>query len=115
MGSVTKTTNLALPQWSATEKPERTDFNAAFLAIDVMAGTAFQPYYDPADADLITKSGTYGVTDVTAHVPANYGALVHFAAGNYPFQIYMAAVSHVLYHRVYFSGAWKAWKTITSA
>jgi len=34
MASAAKTPNLGLPQWVAGEKPERTDFNAAFLAID---------------------------------------------------------------------------------
>lgn len=34
MASASKTPNLDLPQWVAEEKPERTDFNAAFLAID---------------------------------------------------------------------------------
>lgn len=41
MSSAAVTPNLGLPQWVAGEKPERTDFNAAFLAIDdigVMAG-----------------------------------------------------------------------------
>lgn len=34
MASTNKTPNLNLPQWVGTEKPERTDFNAAFDAID---------------------------------------------------------------------------------
>ena len=34
MASASKTPNLNLPQWVGTEKPERTDFNAAFNAID---------------------------------------------------------------------------------
>lgn len=34
MASAAKTTNLALPQWTADEKPERADFNAALLALD---------------------------------------------------------------------------------
>ena len=34
MASASKTPNLNLPQWLETEKPERTDFNAAFDAID---------------------------------------------------------------------------------
>ena len=34
MASASKTPNLNLPQWVGTEKPERTDFNAAFDAID---------------------------------------------------------------------------------
>ena len=34
MASASKTPNLNLPQWVGTEKPERTDFNEAFLAID---------------------------------------------------------------------------------
>ena len=34
MASSSKTPNLNLPQWTATEKPERTDFNDAFDAID---------------------------------------------------------------------------------
>ena len=34
MASAATTANLGLPQWVAAEKPERTDFNAAFLAID---------------------------------------------------------------------------------
>lgn len=34
MASASKTQNLNLPQWVGTEKPERTDFNAAFDAID---------------------------------------------------------------------------------
>ena len=34
MASASKTPNLNLPQWVETEKPERTDFNAAFDAID---------------------------------------------------------------------------------
>ena len=38
MASASKTPNLNLPQWVGTEKPERTDFNAAFDAIDVHLG-----------------------------------------------------------------------------
>lgn len=34
MASAAKTPKLALPQWVAAEKPERTDFNAAFLTLD---------------------------------------------------------------------------------
>ena len=34
MASASKTPSLNLPQWVGTEKPERTDFNAAFDAID---------------------------------------------------------------------------------
>lgn len=34
MASASKTPNLNLPQWVGTEKPERTDFNAAFDEID---------------------------------------------------------------------------------
>lgn len=34
MAATNSTTNLGLPQWVATDKPERTDFNAAFDAID---------------------------------------------------------------------------------
>ena len=34
MASASKTPNLNLPQWVGTEKPERTDLNAAFDAID---------------------------------------------------------------------------------
>ena len=34
MASANKTPNLNLPQWVGTEKPERTDFNASFDAID---------------------------------------------------------------------------------
>ena len=34
MASASKTPNLNLPQWVATEKPERTDFNGAFNTID---------------------------------------------------------------------------------
>ena len=34
MASASKTPNLNLPQWVGTEKPKRTDFNAAFDAID---------------------------------------------------------------------------------
>lgn len=38
MSSVNKTPNLNLPQWAANEKPERTDFNSAFDAIDDTIG-----------------------------------------------------------------------------
>ena len=37
MASATKTPKLALPQWTASEKPERTDFNDAFDKIDDFA------------------------------------------------------------------------------
>ena len=45
MASASKTPNLNLPQWVGTEKPERTDFNEAFDAIDTtvashLAGSA---------------------------------------------------------------------------
>lgn len=41
MSSASKTPNLNLPQWAANEKPERTDFNSAFGAIDgvIKSGT----------------------------------------------------------------------------
>lgn len=34
MASAATTSNLGLPQWVETEKPQRTDFNTAFDAID---------------------------------------------------------------------------------
>ena len=39
MASASKTPNLNLPQWVGAEKPERTDFNAAFDAIDGSVGS----------------------------------------------------------------------------
>jgi len=46
MASASKTPNLDLPQWLETEKPERTDFNAAFDAIDDLIETgSFTPYF----------------------------------------------------------------------
>ena len=36
MSSAVKTPNLGLPQWVTGEKPERADFNAAFLTLDAM-------------------------------------------------------------------------------
>lgn len=50
MSSAATTPNLALPQWVAAEKPERTDFSAAFLAID--GSGAF-------DWNLIAETFTY--------------------------------------------------------
>ena len=39
MASASKTPNLNLPQWLETEKPERTDFNAAFATLDEGTGS----------------------------------------------------------------------------
>ena len=45
MASASKTPNLNLPQWVETEKPERTDFNTAFDAIDdVIDGGSATPF-----------------------------------------------------------------------
>lgn len=42
MASASKTPNLNLPQWVGTEKPERTDFNAAMGIIDAIANTSLK-------------------------------------------------------------------------
>ena len=55
MASASKTPNLNLPQWVGTEKPERTDFNAAFDAIDTTV------------ASHLAESATQ------AHLPKNVG------------------------------------------
>lgn len=54
MASASTTPNLNLPQWVETEKPERTDFNAAFDAIDDHVAESASKH--------ITESGsdTYG-------------------------------------------------------
>ena len=52
MASASKTPNLNLPQWVGTEKPERTDFNAAFLAID-QAATSDDDYVKFPDGTMI--------------------------------------------------------------
>ena len=44
MASASKTPNLNLPQWVGTEKPERTDFNAAFDAIDTTVASHLADY-----------------------------------------------------------------------
>ena len=49
MASASKTPNLNLPQWVGTEKPERTDFNAAFDAIDTTVASHL--------ADAVTDVG----------------------------------------------------------
>ena len=45
MASASKTPNLNLPQWVETEKPERTDFNTAFDAIDDEFARRLLPTY----------------------------------------------------------------------
>lgn len=44
MASASKTPNLNLPQWVGTEKPERTDFNAAFDAIDTTVASSLAEF-----------------------------------------------------------------------
>lgn len=71
MASTNKTTNLELPQWQLTDKPEMADFNDAFGAIDTgVAGKA---------ASNHTHSGTYdpagtGASAVSSH---NSAAAAH--------------------------------------
>lgn len=38
MASTNKTSNLELPQWQSTEKPEMVDFNTAFEKVDTIVG-----------------------------------------------------------------------------
>ena len=54
MASASKTPNLNLPQWVGTEKPERTDFNAAFDAID----TTVASHLAESALKHITESGS---------------------------------------------------------
>lgn len=61
MASANKTPNLNLPQWVGTEKPERTDFNAAFLAIDQAAPVLAAPFnLTPQNGWAAQSFGTYG-------------------------------------------------------
>lgn len=63
MASASKTPNLNLPQWVGTEKPERTDFNAAFDEIDTtvashLAESATDDVHDlVSDGKIIQESG----------------------------------------------------------
>ena len=45
MAATNQTSNLGLPQWVATDKPQRTDFNTAFDAIDDYASILGRPTY----------------------------------------------------------------------
>ena len=56
MASASKTPNLNLPQWVGTEKPERTDFNAAFDAID----------------DHVAESASKHITESGSNANGNY-------------------------------------------
>ena len=69
MASASKTPNLNLPQWVETEKPERTDFNAAFDALDVALSGA---------------TGSYGTwTPVLSFGGASVGMVYSRQSGNY--------------------------------
>ena len=61
MASANKTPNLNLPQWVGTEKPERTDFNAAFDAIDttVASHLADETQYEAVLINGFTGSVKY--------------------------------------------------------
>ena len=59
MASASKTPNLNLPQWVGTEKPERTDFNAAFDAIDTTVASHL--------AESVSD-GVHGLGVVTAYM-----------------------------------------------
>ena len=57
MASTNKTPNLNLPQWVGTDKPERTDFNAAFSDVDSAIGS--QTYTEQnyvTDGETLTDS-----------------------------------------------------------
>ena len=59
MASASKTPNLNLPQWVGTEKPERTDFNAAFDAIDTtVASHLAEKATDVSLGHIIAGAGT---------------------------------------------------------
>lgn len=70
------TPNLGLPQWVAAEKPERTDFNAAFLAIDgaviIASGSnAYGSYVQFADGTMIC----YGSNVTTTAIDTVWGGV----------------------------------------
>ena len=75
MSSAATTPNLGLPQWVAGEKPERADFNAAFLALDgvtIRGYNANGAYIKFADGTLICLS-TLSL-GATASVSNAYGS-----------------------------------------
>jgi hypothetical protein len=63
MAATNSTSNLGLPQWDATDKPERTDFNTAFADLD----TAVDAVETVADGIVarpfchVTKSATQSI------------------------------------------------------
>lgn len=72
MASAARTPNLSLPQWTAGEKPERTDFNAAFLALD----------NDAMDRGWERLSGTWTYASITTVTVAS-GAAAIYRIGDY--------------------------------
>ena len=80
MASASKTQNLNLPQWVGTEKPERTDFNAAFLAIDG-AATSDDNYVKFPDGTMIcwgvvgVDTSSTGMKTATWTFPQTFSAV----------------------------------------
>ena len=63
MASASKTPNLNLPQWVGTEKPERTDFNAAFDAIDTTVASHLAENAMVAKFEITANKSMLNVTE----------------------------------------------------
>ena len=136
MASASKTPNLNLPQWVGTEKPERTDFNAAFDAIDTtvashLAEIANRGYisnkgFIAIDANTIVANGKYSMEDCL-NMPTNPASRTIFVMDVIQFDI-----SHIVHEAVCVytnstlsllgkkfirrrqAGTWTAWKEIAT-
>ena len=110
MSSAATTPNLQLPQWTAGEKPERPDFNAAFLAIDGVLPYGGSVTGSP---DGYTASKCYQVADTAGawgYPGSNYGVLIVHSTGYFVSQMYHTN-GNIRHFRMKEAGTWTGWGT----
>ena len=111
MASAARTPKLSLPQWTAAEKPERTDFNAAFLAIDNAVGPAtINPIETNLNNYTATGKYTFGNPASYTNIPTtnDVGVLVVDNCGAYIMQTYRT--QSTVYTRFWGPSSWSPWQ-----
>lgn len=131
MAATNSTTNYGLPQWLATDKPERTDFNTAMADIDtninlvqgnlanimssLMSGKSLDSNVDLNNLYGTSNTGHYGIYSSFTYTncPIDSGMLVVFGmANNITYQIAMGLYD--IYYRGRTTSTWYSWRKITN-
>lgn len=128
MSSASKTPNLNLPQWVATEKPEMADFNGAFNTIDGninnLNKSGYLPLLNVSGLDILTStynSVTNGqirwfkTRTTTTNLPANtthwqysMGYVFKSATTLAKIVLYSCTTNQIAYN-TYNGSAWVGW------